>query len=53
MFDDDAALAAGQKAIAQARVALGKDVLGPDDVQTYHVDQFVENLSFALPSDQP
>ena len=43
--DDEQALEAGERAIAQRRAELGIDSLGPDEVAVYAVDHFVDNLS--------
>jgi hypothetical protein len=43
VFDDEGAMQSGQDAIAQRRVELGKESLGPDEVEVYWVDHYVEN----------
>lgn len=43
--DDEQAMEAGTRAIANRRVELGIAGLGPDEVSVYEVDHFVENLT--------
>jgi len=43
--DDEQALKAGERAIAQRRAELGIDSLGPDEFSVYVVDHFVDNLT--------
>ncbi len=43
VFDDEAALQAAHEAIARRRVLLGQESEGPDDVQVYNVDHYIEN----------
>ena len=44
IFDDETALKAGQEAIAQRLVALEEERHGPDEVEIYEVDDYIENL---------
>ena len=43
--DDEQALEASTRAIAQRRAELGIDALGPDEVSVYVVDHFVDNVT--------
>lgn len=43
IFENEIALHARQEAIAQARLALGKEVRGPDEVEVYEIDHYIEN----------
>lgn len=43
VFDDEEAMQAGQQAIARRRLELGIESQGPDEIEVYRVDHYVEN----------